>query len=212
MAFDGFWGNFKSALRWRRTVRFEDAPRIDADGLREVIAASDAWLSPRTVRGFDTEDFGFLPADEAAGLAAAVADFQRSAAKFVGDAVTSEQRHDAEDALFRIASILELDRFEDAEAFRLGKSIEAERDFPHELDADCRYRTNYAASGGRALRIMVYLPDFPDEEFLAVAHAARRRISALVFDLDTDCFPFISFRVKSELAELQELQAAGADE
>jgi hypothetical protein len=212
MAAQEFWANVRRGLTaYQPKFNITDASRIERDEWEAIIRRGGNWLTRQTVQGFDAKDFAFLPDEERALLESSVTTIA-NIARLVhprGPA-TPEQQEAALLPFLEIVETLELDRFYDAEAFRVGKTIEQDPFFPSKDDVlDIRYRTKIDSMGLPGIKIMAYLPDTEDEEFLERVNKVREILQSLVFDLGQPFWPYVSFRVMSSL---QEVQLVGADE
>ncbi len=164
------------------------------------------WVTPRSVAGFDESEFAFLSDAERSQLAKLVAEFRQVTstvnpmAPATGDTVESAL------PLFRdIIRLLEFDRYENAEAFRLGKLIEREIApwRPAEL-AELRFRTKLDHTGDPGLWIWAYLSDEvseKDEDFLEAAQRLRNPLEDVARQVAPDRFPYLSFRSLREQSE-----------
>lgn len=211
MALADFWNGVRKGLALFVPSRVvEDSQRLDIERIQAILDQADVWLTPDTVRGYDPEDFSFLSEESRSELTRLVKEFSRIAGT-VGPRRPADPLKVAEaKPLFRdIVHLLEFDRFADPEAFRIGKTIEADSDFPSLDVVDVRYRSTTDSLGEQALKIMAYLPDSEEEEFLDRALLVRKAIQELVFRHGRPYWPYVSVRLASDLADLP---AVGADE
>ncbi|APW59938.1 hypothetical protein [Paludisphaera borealis] len=206
MSLHDFWTNVRMGARLIAPQGFVDAPRLDADDFTRRLRSATLWLTPRAVDGFEEEDFPFLPEAERARLTKLVNDF-RKVARTVNPTVPVPTAV-VENALplFRdIVLMLEFDRFEDDEAYRLGKMIEQEIEpyRPREL-ADLRFRTGEDHTGDPGLWIWAFLSDDAsktDEEFLKTAQKLRELLDPVARRIAPDRWPYLSFRSLAEQSE-----------
>jgi hypothetical protein len=211
MAIDEFWQNVRLGARLNLPTRvISDTPRMDDEVIKNALANSHSWLTPKSVQGFDPADFAFLPPEERNRLTENVNGFL-ALAKTVDPKkpATAEQVEAATPFFTDIVKSLEFDRFADAEAYRVGKTIESDPSFPHDDVKDARYRIRRDWNGEPSIKIMTYLPDSSLEEFLERAKSVRKVIMDLVFERGQPYFPYPSTRIMSNLAELQ---TVGEDE
>ena len=104
-----------------------------------------------------------------------------------------------------IIGLLEFDRYENAEAFRLGKRFEREIApwRPPEL-AELRFSAWLDHSGDPGLWIWAYLSDAVsqnDEDFLEAARRLRGPLEEVAQDVAPDRFPYLAFRSLKEQSE-----------
>lgn len=204
MSLHDFWTSVRTGMRLYAPGRvISDSPRLDAEAIRAALAKADLWLTPSVVRGYDPSDFPFLPPDERDELTRLVADFRAVASQVPPRKPATPAQVDAALPLFqRIVELLEFDRFADANAFRIGKTIEAEPAFPHEEVEDVRYRTSADQYGDPLLDILAYLPDSAMNVFLRRVPPVREAIQNLVFEHGQPYWPSVSCRLMGELATL----------
>ncbi len=162
MALDKFWLNVRTAARMiRPPAVVADSPRIPAEVIAKRLASADLWLAPVAVRDYDENDFQFLSQEERNRLSDAVSRF-----KLVAGSVnprgpaTTEQVEKARPAFQQIVELLEFDRFGDAEAFRIGKTIEKRLEpvRPDRL-VELRFETGLDSTGDPALWVWVFVSE-----------------------------------------------------
>ena len=214
MALREFWDNV-----WRGAQEFAshvsiDTPRIEARGfeveaIEAALRGSATWLTRNVVKGFDEEDFSFLPEARRGELAVWVATVREAASTI--NPLTPARPEVAAEALpwfAKIARVLEFDRYQDPEAYRLGKRIEQEIASyrPPEL-IDLRFRSGLDHTGDPALYVDAYLggsASGSEEAFLAAAPRLREMLFTVARELDPDRWPYLAFRDVAEEAELVE--------
>jgi len=206
-----FWENVHSRLRLTRPYRrISDSLRFDENTIDEALDQSQLWLSLVAVQGYDPNDFPFLSQETREQLSENVVQFLTIAKQVIPRGQPTRDQIESAAPFFRaIVQVLELDRFADFEAYRLGKTLEADPGFPHAEVLDARYRTTLDSNDIPALKMMVYLPDADDEAFLKMARKVDKQIQDLAFELCQPYWPYVSTRVMSDLAELQ---TVGVDE
>jgi hypothetical protein len=204
MALKKFWNSVSNAFRLGLPTRvISDAPRFDAGSFEKALHDAHVWLTPAAVRDYCPEDFDFLAEETREQLTRTVRQFEQIASNVDPcGPVAEEQLRLARPLFEEIIKIMEFDRFEDAEAFRIGKRIESSSRFPRSYVNDARYRTGKDIYGKRGINIMTYLPDSDDDTFLARARIVRHDIEDLVFEHGKPYFPYLSFRMAGELATL----------
>ena len=203
MPYRDFWDNVRQGARLLRYRHLFDAPRFDRAAIEQALRGTADWATPRSVAGFDESDFAFLPDPDRAELARLVADFRQAVPKLgpVGKATPAE----VEKALppFRgIVAMLEFGRYGDAEAFRLGKRIEAELVpwRPPEL-AELRFDTEPDWMGEPSLNIygLIDKPDY--DSFLKSVETIHPLLKAVARQVAPDRFPYPTFRTVAEQDE-----------
>ncbi len=139
-------------------------------------------------------------------LAKLAADFHQVTSRLNPMAPTSAGTVEQALPLFRdIVRRLEFDRYENAEAFRLGKLLERKIApwRPPEL-AELRFRTGLDHTGDPGLWFWAYLSDEvseTDEDFLEAARRLRGPLEDVAREVAPDRFPFLSFRSLKEQSE-----------
>lgn len=211
MALDKFWQSIRTGFQLYAPGRvISDIPRLDDESIDKAMAKPELWLTRAVARDYDPADFAFLTDERRDELTRLVRGYRAVAAGLkLRTPVTDEQVREAAPFFRGIVEALEFDRFADPEAFRIGKTIESDPEFPREDIVDARYRSGPDFSGEPGLRIMTYLPDSDMDTFLERARLVRHDITELVFEQGQPYWPHVSFRLRSDLAELQ---AIGADE
>lgn len=206
MSLHDFWTNVRMGARLIVPQAFVDAPPLNADDLTARLRSATLWLTPQAVDGFDAADFTFLPATERTELSKWVKEFQDTAAAVNPTAPAPQEVVEKALPLFRnIVQTLEFDRYNDDEAFRLGKLIEQEisRYRPPEL-ADFRFKTGRDHTGDPGLWIWVFLSDEAsktDDEFLETVRRLRGLLDPVARRVAPDRWPYLSFRALAEQSE-----------
>jgi hypothetical protein len=206
MAYHDFWTNVRIGAKLYDPPFIADAPRLDADAIERMLRESVHWLTPRAVAGFDENELSFLPEGGRAQLAKLVADFRQEASIVSPRAPAPADTVERALPLFRdIVRLLEFDRYDDAEAFRLGKLIEREIApwRPPEL-AELRFRTGPDHTGDPGIWIWAFLSDEvseKDEDFLRAARTLRDPLEDAAREVAPDRFPYLSFRSLLEQSE-----------
>ncbi len=203
MALQDFWISVRTGVRLSSARAIVDSPHLDADAIERTLRGATFWLTRGAVAGFDEADFPFLPEPERAHLADLVAKF-RAVASTVNPTAPAP-REAVERALPLFAEIvrsLEFDRFEDPEAYRLGKTIEREIESyrPPEL-VELRFRAGRDHTGDPGLWIYGFLggsASGSEEAFLGATPRLRELLDSVARQVAPDRFPYISFR---DLAE-----------
>ena len=206
MAFHDFWNNVRIGAKLYAPEFIAEAPPFDADTIDDMLRQTTHWATPRSVAGYDEAGFAFLPDGERAQLAKLVADFRQVTATVNPFAPATADTAERALPLFRdIIRLLEFDRYENAEAFRLGKRFEREIApwRPPEL-AELRFSAGLDHTGDPGLWIWAYLSDAvseKDEDFLEAARRLRGPLEDVAQEVAPDRFPFLSFRSLKEQSE-----------
>ena len=211
MALDNFWQSIRTGFQLYAPGRvISDTPRLDDESIDKAMARPELWLTRAVARDYDPADFDFLPAERRDELTRLVKGFRAVAAGLkLRTPATDEQVREAAPFFRGIVKALEFDRFADPEAFRIGKTIESDPEFPQEDVIDSRYRSGPDSTGEPGLKIMTYLPDSDMDTFLERARLVGHDLTELVFRRGKPFWPYVSSRLHSDLADLP---ALGADE
>jgi hypothetical protein len=206
MSLHDFWTNVRLGANLISPRASAAAPQIDADDLTKRLQRADLWLTPRAVDGFDRSDFSFLSDDELNQLESLVVRFREIASTVNPAAPTPIAAVEEAGPLFlKIVLMLDFDRYEDDEAYRLGKLIERAITPYRPLElAQLRFRTGWDHTGDPGLWIRAFLSDEPpmtEQQFLESAQRMRQLLDPIARRIAPDRWPYLSFH---ELAELSE--------
>ncbi len=164
-------------------------------------------VNSAAVAGFDVKDVDFLPQAERKRLAKLVKDFQALTSRVNPQEPAPEDVVERALALFRdIILLLEFDRYEDPEAYRLGKQIERaiKAQWPAEL-AELRFSSGLDSIGEPGIWIWVFLTEeasMTDDQFLENARKVRDWLDPIAREVAPDRFPYISSRSIAEEVDL----------
>jgi hypothetical protein len=209
MAFQDFWTSVRRAAGpITGQTRVEDSPRLDPNEIERTLRGrTTLWLTPRAVAGFDVKDVDFLPQAKRKRLAKLVKDFRTLTSRVNPNEPASGDVVERALALFRdIILLLEFDRYEDPEAYHLGKRIERaiKAQWPAEL-AELRFSSGLDSIGEPGIWIWVFLTEeasMTDDQFLENAKKLRHWLDAIAREVAPDRFPYISSRSIAEEVDL----------
>ena len=207
MALQDFWMNVRSAAGPIVRQADIDSPKLDPTEIERDLRGSTQLLTPRAVAGFDEKDFEFLPDTDRKRLAELVKDFRSLVPRLYSREPVPEDVVVRALPLFRdIILLLEFNRYEDPEAYRLGKQIEREIAdlWPPEL-AELQFKTKLDHSGEPGIWIRAWLTEEAsgtDDLFLKNAKELRHWLDPIARDVAPDRFPYLSFRSIADKAEL----------
>jgi hypothetical protein len=209
MAFEDFWISVRRAAGpIARQARVVDLPRLDPNEIDRTLRAEPTmWLTPRAVAGFDVKDLDFLPQAERRRMAKLVKDFQTLTSGLNPKDRAADEVVERALAMFRdIIVLLEFNRYEDPEAFRLGKQIEQaiKAQWPEEL-AELRFSTALDHTGDPGIWIWVFLTEeasTTDDEFLENAKRLRHWLDTIAREIAPERYPYLSFRSIAEEVDL----------
>ena len=203
MARKDFWLNVRRAVRLVLPNGVAESPLWDADEFERRLRDAVIWLTPQTVDGFNPADFEFLTPTERQDLAEAVQRFRDIARQKPSDEQAKDEQIERALPYFRrILEIVRPDKYGDAEALELGKKVELQlADQLPSTVRELRFETGVDWVGKPALFICIVFNDEPksDEEFLANAEEVRPLVQETVHRMDIPHWPFVSFRIPSDL-------------
>jgi hypothetical protein len=203
MALKDFWLNVRTGARFLTPGTTADSPRLDVASIERTLGAAPVWLTPKSVAGFNPEDFQFLPGKDQKALREAVERFLEVARQLPRHQPGTEQQvQQALPQFARIIEILRPDKYADAQAFVIGKRLEqhlANQIPPTVLEL--RYETGPDWAGDPALWIWVILKDEATAKGLLLPNArqVRELLEDGVSELGFEHFPHVRVRADSEL-------------
>jgi hypothetical protein len=211
MSLRDFWINLRNGVAFLGppTV-LSDSTSVSELATEPVLERATIWLTPKVVQGFDRRDFEspvrLLSEGELDRLEQYVRRFQEVAKQIPRNKpATPQQVEQALEPLKGIVKIMQLARFSDLEAFRIGKSIEQQLagEFPTWV-RNIRYETGRDANGELAVWIWVEIddsvaerPDF-DKQVSQVQEFIRDAMSS-----EFEHWPYVRIRTTSEEASLR---------
>jgi hypothetical protein len=207
MAIDHFWLNLRTAVSLISPTITTDWKDLDPVILERRIGTALMGLTPRSLEGFDPEDFTFLDQHQQAELGLAVERFRAIVGEVSRDQpVTPQQTEQALDSFETILRILQPHRFRDAESFqtqvRLGTKLQGR--LPRWVTG-LRCETGTDTAGDLALWIWVEVTDD------ATTKGRIEKEGQVIHDLIESAYretggrrwPFIRFRSPDAFARRQ---------
>jgi hypothetical protein len=181
-----------------------DSPLLNPEGIGQILRKATIWLNPKSVEGFDEQDFDFLPSAERQALTASVNRFREIARQVSPTApATEEQIQQALPEFQRIIEFLRPDKYVDPEALVIGKRIEQQlaNRLPDSV-VELRFETGEDAAGGPALWIWVVFKDglAESEAFRSDVRLVRELLERTVREMAIGRWPYVRFTTASELA------------
>ena len=211
MSLQDFWTSVRVGARMIAPSATADSPRINADYVQRKLQSATIWLTPKSVEGFDERDFEFLPEAERMELAAAVEAF-RTIARGVSPSrpASNDEIKQALPQFQRVIEILGINRYADAEAFKIGKEVElrvAGR-LPDSV-LELRFETGVDSSGGEAIWVWVIFEDeLGEEALLSSVESVRQLLGDAIRQLGVRRWPYVRFRTNADLDPLAQQEAA----
>ena len=200
VSLERFWNEVRRGASFYPGGHTPDAPRLDSTAVECGLRSKTDWVSPYSVTGYDEAEFALLSPPERTRLTAAVTNFRaavRPRNPFRPEPPTVAEMEAVLPYFRDILLLLEFHRFRDAEAFRIGKTVESEiAPFrPPEL-TELRFHTGYVSTGDLALWIWGFVsgacPRRP--EGWADTTYLDRGLSEVARRVAPELYPFISFR------------------
>jgi hypothetical protein len=198
MSLHGSWTNVGLGANLISPRVSAAVPQVDANDLTERFQRADLWLTPRAVDGFDRSGFSFLSGVELDQLESLVVRFREIASTVNPTAPAPiDAVNGAGSKFLQIVLMLDLDRYEDDKAYRLGKLIkQAVAPYrPSEL-AQLRFRTGPDHTGDPGLSIRTFLSDEPrmtEKQFLDSFQKMRRLLDPIARRIAPNRWPYLSF-------------------
>ncbi len=199
-----FWYHVRSAARLIAPKVVATSATLNAGSLESDLEKADLWLTPGAVEGFALDDFSFLSEEERRILGDCVARFLEVARQVPNRGAASEtQVKQARSSFAKILELVRFDKYDDVDAFVLGKRLEQALEQTDEMPTwvrAMRFESGLDSIGERALWIYLMV----DDEILDVEHPfdAVREVYDLVGKyqrrVSPDWYPFIHFRTVSE--------------
>ena len=205
MALRDFWISIRTAARFLSPNVITDSSECDTQQIAVALQHACIWLTPKSVEGFDEQDFDFLTDEDRQQLTRHIDKFITVARQVPSDAPASrEQIHAALPPFLDILDIMRPDRYADIEALRIGKRIEQElgNQIPVWIQ-EMRFESGKDASGDPALWIWVEMDDAAAtrEDFSQNTRRVRSMIIDCVRRLDVPYWPYVRFSTVSERIE-----------
>lgn len=204
MSFRDFWTNIRTSAHFLFPTVTADSPRLDTDRLEAKLRSASIWLTPKSVEGFESQDFAFLSEEERIRLGQAVAQFVALAQHVPPDEpATEEQVESALPPFQTILKIMQPDRYGDPDAFVIGKKVEqCLADQIPQWVRDLRFETGEDANGEPAIWIWVEVEDEAANAavFSQNTRHVRDLIATCIRKLDIPVWPYVRFRTSSEQA------------
>jgi hypothetical protein len=200
MAIEEFWRNVRRTANWIG-LRIESSPEPEQD-IEANLRGASYWLKPGGVGGYDPADFLFLSEAERSRLEEGVKEFRRASDSIPGRAMaTAEQYEEGEAGFRKILDVVELDKYQDVNAFVIGKKIEnlVCGELP-EWVKGLTFKTDYDSIGEPAVRISVLADDdaLNDAVLRENTRSVRDVLAEAAFEVCPGRFPYFHFRTVSE--------------
>ncbi len=207
MSLRDFWVNVRVASGLPLYQPVVDLPKLDPGQIEQNLRASDRWLTPKSVEGFNVVDFSFLSQPEIDALTEQVRRFRKVAFQVPWDtAPTPEQVEQAIPSLVKIIEMLEFHRYGDAEAYRLGRQIEnAIQSRRPPMLVELRFYTGPDSTGDPGLWIYSILEEGTVEEpaYWQKVKAIDRLLDSESRSVAPERWPYTHIRTVSEQAEIE---------
>lgn len=161
-----FWKDVDRAAGFAWLYAVADRPRLTPRDIEKQLATGNRWLSPLVFDYFQEEEFQFLSAEELTLLSDAVRQVRSVASEMNLDGVaTPDQLNRARSNFGEIVRLMGFDRYDDPDAFLIGKTIERRlaSDWPPDLD-HIRFRTGQDSTGDPALWVWAFVAETGEYE------------------------------------------------
>ncbi len=176
MAISEFWLNLKTAASLFAPATVQtDSKQLDPNGIERTIDRAVIWLTPRSVAGYDPNDFMFLDEQKQADLRTAIERFLEVAKTVPGaKPAAREQETKARAAFGRILEILQPFQFHDPEAFRMQTLLWRElRSKLPQWVTDITCETGLDVAEDPAMWVWIHVTDAAADRRLVVKHGQK---------------------------------------
>lgn len=203
-----FFRNIQQSCRLIYWAAIADRPRLTPEWIDDMLEKNHGWLTPQTAAHYEAAAFDFLSPEELQRLTDSVGQVRAVAGELgPNDTASAEQRERAKLAFKAVLQLLEFDRFDDPEAFRLGKMIERKlaAGWPPHLD-HLRFRTGYDSTEDPALWVWGYVAqvgEYDEQTFLEWASDIRRVVAPVAREFAPEGRAFLRLRSTIDQAELE---------
>lgn len=199
MSFQIFWKGVSrtAGLAWSDAVA--DRRRLTLGEIEERLVTHKRWLKAHVFNFFLEEDFLFLSSDELKPLSDAVHQVELVASEIdFEQAATPDQLNRARPAFGKIVQLMGFDRYDDPDAFLLGKTIERRLApaWPLHLD-HLRFETGPDSTGDPGLWVWAFVAESGEhdtEAFHSAAEAIEVVLNPVTREVAPDRWPYILFR------------------
>jgi hypothetical protein len=176
-----------------------NGPQTDPQALEHQTAVASIWLTPKSVGGFDADDFRELGPDRQRELADAVQIFLAVAQQVPPTALaTAEQRAKASAAFVKILEILAPYLPTHAEAINIQRAL-ATVEFP-ECVANWDYELDTDSDGAPAVWVTIFMDEqsAPRKQFGLIARDLTAKILRALSEAGIARWPYTQIRTAAE--------------
>ncbi|MBY0522911.1 MAG: hypothetical protein K2R98_05915 [Gemmataceae bacterium] len=176
-----------------------DGSNIDPHALEQMIARAAIWLTPKSVAGFNADDFPELGTNRQNELKAAVGEFLDVARQIPPDApATTEQLDTAKAAFAKILSILQSHLPTPREGSKVEEAVKTVKFPPWLVNWDYEFGSN--ADGDPSVWVTLFADEqsAPRKEFGRVARDLNGEIHNALSAFGIDRWPYIRMRTVKE--------------
>jgi len=208
MSLRDFWTSVRTGASFLLPTVTADSPKVDAHQIEARLRNAHVWLTPKSVEGFDEQDFDFLAEDTQKRLTQCVNQFRDAAGQVPSDQPATEfQVQAALPAFLCVLDIMRPDRYGDLDAFVIGKQVEEQLagELP-DFVCEMRFETGEDANGDPALWVWIDLDDtsVSDELFPKRTREVRQLIVECLRRMKIQRWPYVRFRRSSEREQAAE--------
>jgi hypothetical protein len=196
MAIQEFWKNVWRTSNWMG-LRIESAPEGDREGIEANLRGATYWLKPGWVWGFDPSEFDFLSDEERLRLTEGVGEFKKAAESVPKRGMpTVEDYKVGEAGLLKILEVVRPDKYQDFEAFVIGKKVERLiADEVPDWVREMTFKTDSDSIGEPALRVTVLAEDYAlnDQVLRENTRLVDDILSRAAREVCPDRWPYLEF-------------------
>jgi hypothetical protein len=208
MSLENFWFNFQMSTGLLQVRPAVDSPRLDSQRIEEFLSGSDFWLTHVSVKGYEVEDFQFLGEIERNELQSGVEQFRDVATKArIGGILNDDELKQARSGFRRILEVMRPDKYNDIDAFVIGKKIENHvRELLPDWVRELVFETDLDSSGSPAIWIWVEVEDdvVKSKLFFDKFRIVDETLTQAAIQICPERWPYIRLRGSSEQRPKQE--------
>lgn len=207
-----FWKDVDRATRFAWSDAVADRPLLTPQDIEKQLVTRNQWLWSHVFDYFREEEFHFLPAEELMLLSNAVRQVRAVASEMNLDGVaTPDQLNRARVDFGKIVSLMGFDRYDDPDAYFLGKTIESQlaTAWPPDLD-HLRFRTGQDSTGDPALWVWAFVAEtgeYEEARFLGRTDLIEDIVEPIAREVAPEGRLYLRFRSTLDLPEVEGVPA-----
>jgi hypothetical protein len=203
-----FWREVNQEIGFAWSEAIADRPRLTTQDIEKQLSTSKRWLWSSVFVSFHDNDFQFLSLPELKFLTDAVQRVRAVASEIDSEGVaTADQLNRARADFVKIVNLMEFDRFDDGDAYFLGKTIERRlaNKWPLPLD-HLRFRTGQDSTDDPALWVWAFVAEtgeYEEARFLERTDVIEEVLEPIAREAAPEGRLYLRFRSTLDLPEAQ---------